>query len=287
MFYTENVAYYLKLAKRERELVRAELKKYPAGELMISCEKDRTVYYCIYSDHGTRRRRKISSNKELINKLARKKYLLDYRDRLDECIAALSECASKLKQNAETNVIDRMPRNFGILPLELIVGPAMSSRKLQPVDSPDIQCNSLRLRITGISPEEWMTLPYRVNNYHSDEKIHKSSCSIMMRSKGEIAWAERLLHWGIAFHYDELIFFAGEWISPDFIVMRKDGKLFYIEHCGLMEDEKYRSRHKYKLRLYEQAGVVPWDNLIVTYDRPDGSIDVELIDAEIKSKLLI
>lgn len=287
MYYAENVAYYLKLAKRERELVRAELKKCPAGELMISCEKNRTVYYCIYNDQGIRRRRKISRDKELIKKLARKKYLLDYRDRLDECIAALSECARILKRNDETDVIERMPRNFDLLPFELIVGPVLSSGKLHPADSADVKCNGMRLHVSDMSAGDWMTLQYRVNGYRREEKIHKSSCGLMMRSKGEIAWAERLLHWGLAFHYDELLFFAGEWISPDFIVMRKDGKLFYIEHCGLMEDEKYRNRHKHKLRLYEQAGIVPWDNLIVTYDRPDGSIDVELIDAEIKSKLLM
>ena len=180
-----------------------------------------------------------------------------------------------------------MPPNFGLLQSELYAGLSANSGKLHPVETNEIQCHGFRHLIVDISPKEWMVLPYKINSFHSEEKIHRSSCGIMMRSKGEIAWAERLLHWGLAFHYDELLFWMGEKISPDFIVMRKDGKLFYVEHCGLMEDNKYRKRCKHKLEVYESGGIVPWDNLIITYDRPDGSIDLELIDAEIKSRLLM
>lgn len=287
MDFSSNIEYYLNLVKRERELVRTELRRYPRGKLMISREKRGTVFFHVTDDDGKWNRRRITKEKELIRKLARKEYLLDYRRRLDECAEALKECESVLKKCFGSDITEKMPVNFEILPVEFLVGPVLNSAKLHPVESNETKCKGLCRQISGLSPKEWMELPYRVNSFRSEEKKHRSSCGLMMRSKGEIAWAERLLHWGIAFHYDELLYFAGEWISPDFIVMRRDGRLFYIEHCGLMEDERYRMNHRRKLVLYEAGGIVPWDNLIVTYDRSNGSIDVELIDAEIKSKLLI
>ena len=287
MNYTAHVNYYLELSRREGELVRAELKKYPAGKLMVSHEKQGDVFFQVYDNDGTRKRRKITSKKDLIRKLARKEYLITYRMALNECIDALSKCVDALMKADEAKAAERILAHFSTLPQEWFRESSNGSAKLHPSESYEITVNGPRWQIKDMSAEEWMSIPYRANSFRTEEKIHRSSCGVMMRSKGEIAWAERLLHWGVAFHYDELICCVDERISPDFIVMRKDGRLFYIEHCGLMEDEKYRQHHKRKLEIYESGGIVPWDNLIVTYDRPDGSIDMEMIDAIIKSKLLI
>ncbi|MCQ4635662.1 hypothetical protein NE619_02885 [Anaerovorax odorimutans] len=45
-------------------------------------------------------------------------------------------------------------------------------------------------------------------------------------------------------------------------------------------------RHKWKLAMYEKAGIVPWKNLIVTYDDENGNLDARIIEAEIINKLL-
>ena len=37
-------------------------------------------------------------------------------------------------------------------------------------------------------------------------------------------------------------------------------------------------------KMYESVGVVPWKNLIVTYDDEDGNINVGIIESEIKNK---
>ena len=34
-------------------------------------------------------------------------------------------------------------------------------------------------------------------------------------------------------------------------------------------------------------GIVPWDNLIITYDAVDGAVNSAAIDAEIRNRLLI
>jgi len=38
--------------------------------------------------------------------------------------------------------------------------------------------------------------------------------------------------------------------------------------------------------MYERMGIVPWKNLIVTYDTEDGGLSSAVIEAEIRNKLL-
>lgn len=38
--------------------------------------------------------------------------------------------------------------------------------------------------------------------------------------------------------------------------------------------------------MYERAGIVPWKNLIVTYDDETGNLDLRMIEAEIRNRLL-
>jgi len=40
------------------------------------------------------------------------------------------------------------------------------------------------------------------------------------------------------------------------------------------------------LQEYEEAGIVPWDNLIITYDTIEGGLRGDLIEAMIKCWLL-
>ena len=82
-------------------------------------------------------------------------------------------------------------------------------------------------------------------------------------------------------------FIDGYKFAPDFTIMRKrDGKLFYWEYCGLPHDEEYMRRHKWKLSMYEKAGIVPWDNLIVTYGDRKANVDMRIVESEIMNKLI-
>ena len=66
----------------------------------------------------------------------------------------------------------------------------------------------------------------------------------------------------------------------------RDAKIIYAEHCGMPHNKDYMARHKRKMELYESVGIVPWDNLIVTYGDINGNIDVRAIEGELRSKLL-
>ena len=49
---------------------------------------------------------------------------------------------------------------------------------------------------------------------------------------------------------------------------------------------KRHKRNAEKLSVYEENGIVPWDNLIITYDK-DGSIDLSIAEALAKAMLCI
>lgn len=106
-----------------------------------------------------------------------------------------------------------------------------------------------------------------------------------MRSKSELIIAEKLDSYGIPYRYDAVLHYRGYSLSPDFTFMTTNG-LVYWEHCGLMGNIKYRNHNKWKLSMYEQMGIVPWNNLIITYDTEDGGLSSSIIDAEIHNRLL-
>ena len=78
--------------------------------------------------------------------------------------------------------------------------------------------------------------------------------------------------------------------APDFTILTKEG-IKYWEHCGKVNDKEYIRRHKWKMSMYESIGIVPWKNLIVTYDMMQdnnevGLFDSRIIDTEIVTKLM-
>lgn len=108
-----------------------------------------------------------------------------------------------------------------------------------------------------------------------------------MRSKSELLIAEKLYEFDVPFRYEEIIHINGQRFSPDFRIMLPDKGVKYWEHCGMMENMQYRIRNSRKMTEYEKAGIVPWKNLIITYDTMDGGINLAAVEAEIRNKLLV
>lgn len=50
--------------------------------------------------------------------------------------------------------------------------------------------------------------------------------------------------------------------------------------------DSYVEYHRYKRKLYESVGIVPWDNYIETYNEADSFLDIRMIDAIIENTLL-
>ncbi len=65
------------------------------------------------------------------------------------------------------------------------------------------------------------------------------------------------------------------------------GKLYFHEHVGMAGSTPYLQDFQDKLKLYHACGIVPWDNLIITYDDPRSGINISLIEALLKDRGLV
>ena len=95
-----------------------------------------------------------------------------------------------------------------------------------------------------------------------------------------------LYHYDIPFRYDEVISIGNRTLSPDFSFLNiLTGRICW-EHAGMIDNRSYIEHHRYKRGLYEAADIVPWSNYIETYDNIDGSLDMRIVEAEIRNKLM-
>lgn len=73
----------------------------------------------------------------------------------------------------------------------------------------------------------------------------------------------------------------GEYVYyPDFKAKKRDGSSVYWEHWGMMENAEYVAHRDKKLKVYEQHGIIPWKNLICTYE--EDTRDARRIDHLVK-----
>ena len=224
---------------------------------MITKRGGRAEFFHEYYVNCKRNRRSIGTNEDMIGKLARKEYLKAKNNLLAKNIELLEMAEEDFVDVSHDEIRRLMPPRVARLPEK-----------------------------NFFESVQWENLP-KEGIYRSEERIHTTSRGLRVRSKSELIIAEKLYEYNIKFRYEERLHIGKHIFVPDFTIRRGDGKLFYWEHCGRTHDKKYMEHHKWKMNLYEGIGIVPWDNLIVTYDDEAGSINLLAVEGEIKAKLLI
>lgn len=249
--------------------LKAQRKEYPYCKIMKTTNKGKEVYYRIEYDRNVRTRKALKYGSD------------DYFDVLkgivlDAKIEIVEHNGMILKSLAD--------EYRDITPLELV---NFVSEKYPKIDRRDITVAVYDLEQLDSEPSDWAKTPYKQADYLEDGRSHTTSRGLKVRSKSELAICEILYANEIEFRYEEVLLIDGEIFIPDFTIRRKsDGKIFYWEHCGMMDDPAYRERHLKKLEAYKAHGIVPWDNLIVTYDN-DGNLNLEYIESIVKTVLAI
>jgi len=208
-------------------------------------------------------------------------------------------------------ILKTLPKFYSNIPKEYLFTEFSAANRgtmPNPVQSGEVPARILELWARGKRPfdsrkdvlnerpeklptdKDWFAMEYRQNSFHSEEKRITLSNGLKVRSKSEAALIEIVSGIGRPYHYDELVRIefpdgTGKYVSPDLIIKREDGRLIVLEHFGLVSDPAYMANNQEKLKLYSSAGFVPWDNLIITYDRPDGGLDLQLAKAQLLSKM--
>src|SRR5665647_140709 len=136
--------------------------------------------------------------------------------------------------------------------------------------------------------EKWKVEKKSENFLHPEGLRHISSKGQRVRSKSETIIADLLDYKDILYKYEEPLNINGQNFLPDFTILRTfDNRIIYWEHFGMIYDAEYRKNMEVKLLAYGNSGIIPWDNLIITFDSEEGNIDVSMISAVIDKMLLL
>ena len=88
--------------------------------------------------------------------------------------------------------------------------------------------------------------------------IHRTSRNELVRSKAELAIAEKLHAMRVPYVYEQPLLLAGRTRYPDFTMGEDEaGRTYYWERLGLLVDPDYRRRWEGKRRAYLDAGIRP------------------------------
>ncbi len=251
------------LIERKADLIQ-ELNSLPDGELLCTDQEGYRRYMQRIPAKGNRKKEHrygVKRQPEVLNGLVRKEYVTDTLKIIDQNIRAVELACKRYKPIDENTVMKQFLDKYP----ELVSG----------------------IYHGMIDPEEWVKQFSRIDNYHPENLKHVAYDGTESRSKNELYIASRLDHHGIIYRWDCPTGIPGMKSVPDFTILRRrDWRILYWEHYGMMDIPKYNRQNKIKRAEYERFGIVPWDNLIETYDATGGRMRADIIEAMIKCWLL-
>ena len=281
--------------KREFELLLAELKAgveiankqlmdLPEGKLSQVKRDGKTTYFqvipqkagCQIADgrKKSNRDKRVSINKrqDIIEGLARKAYLEVEIEILDHDIKFMENLTDMYIDTHADDILNRLPDKLKQLPEKYFFYGSQNPYE----QSSNLMVERMR---------KWAEEPFEQSTYKPELKDKTTARGIKVRTKSEVIISEKLDVFLLPHRYEQMIYIENYAFSPDFTILTKKG-IYYWEHAGKVNDSRYLKHHKWKMGMYERAGIVPWKNLIVTYDDENGGIDTRIIEAEIRNKLL-
>ena len=218
----------------------------------------------------------VGKDSDMLKALARKEYLNRTIKVLKNNVAVLSKAAEKLQPMDVDYLREKMLKPYRSLPDEYFFKGLF--------DRPGI--NQADQYIEGIKRHvEWAKEPYEKSTYKPERRKYPTSAGFKVRSKSEQSIVEQLVNYGVPFRYEEVIWINNWPYSSDFTFRDRGKNKFYWEHAGMMDIPVYKNKHEHKMKTFEGIGIVPWKNLIVTYD-VDEVINVPLIKSIIENEVL-
>lgn len=254
------------------------LESHAAGCLYGIKRDGRQNYLQTQIINGKQQRHGITNRPDTLKQLCRKAYLKEALDEINNNIKCLTGAKSRYANLQPDEIIGHLPKVYRTVPKEYFFPDTMKDLLAGAAE----EDSKIAAKVKA-----WIEEPYEQSTYMQEKRVHTTSRGEKMRSKNEVLHAEVMYRLGIPFRYEPVLHIGANDLIPDFMILRiRDAKIFYAEHCGMPFNKRYMEHHKWKMELYEAAGIVPWDSLIVTYGDGHGNIDVRIIESELKSKLL-
>lgn len=234
-----------------------ELINLPEGRLYQLKSGERTYYYHIIGNGKSRIRKGITGNKNLVKQLARKEYLLWALKIQTKTIDRINRISTLMDFGYWQTALSEVSHRFPSIPAEVF----LLGNQYEPPTS-------------------------RSASMFTAETIHRTQQGVKVRSKSELIIADMLEYQEIPYQYEVELPWDDYYLCPDFTVVRpRDSKVIYWEHFGKTNDDEYLRKMDLKIVKYRNMGIKPWDNLMISYDRENGSLDLGIIRSMIDSWL--
>lgn len=250
----------LRKQRLEKAAASAEylLKESPAGSLRISQGSDCTRYYLITKKGDTNGGYIRSEQMPFITQLAQK----DYAKRL------LSESKQELLD------IDHVLRRIDKHNAESVY--SKLDPKRQALVEPILRNADERINY-------WNSLPYNVSPYKPEDKVFPTRRGELVRSKSELMIADMYYDLDIPYRYECELKLKNDRIKyPDFTLYHSSRRtVIYHEHLGLLDNKEYLDQTLKKLRLYEENGIVPGKNLLISWETEKYPFNIHSFRAQI------
>lgn len=232
--------------------IRSQLATLPPGKLIVAKDRNHTKWYV--SD-GKNKQYLHKNKKDIAEKLAIKKYLLT----LQEDLELELRFTEKHLNNSEMQ--------------------ASNAEKLLLENSEISDLLSTYFKPMSKKLDEWTKAPYEKSQKYPNDLKHKLNNKEIFRSKSEVMIAQTLKMNRIPYRYEEVIELDGVDFAPDFTILHpRTGKLFYWEHCGMVDSPKYQRSTLSKLRHYMENGIIPGENLILTFETEKTPLSMEQVE---------
>ena len=233
-------ANYLGRLKAEKEKA---LKNSPDGCLRISAGGGRVQYYQRNKAKDFNGKYIPEKNKRLAQRLAQKDY--------DQKILASAE--------KELEAIKKYNAYCPPITVEKVYESLHEER--QKLITPIMETDEQFIR-------KWESKEYQGKEFDETMSELYTAKGERVRSKSEVIIADILNQEGIPYLYERPLYLKG-WgnVYPDFTVLNvRERKELYYEHFGMMDDPNYVEKALQKIALYQQNGIFPGKNLILTYE---------------------
>jgi len=135
--------------------------------------------------------------------------------------------------------------------------------------------------------QEWKKVTWQGLPFKEKQPAFTTANGELVRSKSEEIIADTLKRMRIPYRYEyPLDLKDGRTLYPDFTCLNiHNRKEFYWEHFGMLDDPDYLERTIQKLKLYNEKGIIPGKNLIITIESKTNPINLRQIETPIREFL--
>lgn len=134
---------------------------------------------------------------------------------------------------------------------------------------------------------DWADSPYEKNLAYPEHLIIRTARGYCVRSKSEALIDMYLYTHRIPFRYESALYLGETVIYPDFTIRHpRNGKVFYWEHFGKIDDPGYNRNTGSRIQTYISNGIYPAIQLIATFETEKEPLSLETVESLVKKYFL-